>query len=337
MRPRVGFAGLGWIGRHRLGAIAAGGAVEIAALQDPVPEARNSAAALAPGALHVERFEALLSLDLDGVVIASPSALHAPQSLAALASGAAVFCQKPLGRTAEEARHVVARARAGDRLLAVDLCYPHTGAIRAMRAEVDAGTIGTVFAADFTFHNAYGPDKPWFRDIAQAGGGALMDLGTHLVSLALDFHGVPPRSVSAELYADGRRLDAPGLEDYATATLTFPGGATARVACSWNLHAGQDAVIAFDLHGTSGGLSFRNRAGSFYDFEARLHRGTSSHVIAAPPDDWGGRAAAEWARRLAAGAGFDAKAERLVTLSETLERIYRAGFADMPEPARALP
>ena len=333
----MGFAGLGWIGRHRLGAIAATGAVEVAALQDPVPEARRAAAAVAPGAAHVERFEALLALDLDGIVIASPSALHAPQSLAALASGAAVFCQKPLGRTAEEAQRVVARARARDRLLAVDLCYPHTAAIRAMRTEVDAGGIGTVFAADFTFHNAYGPDKPWFRDIAQAGGGALMDLGTHLVGLALDLFAAPPLSVSADLYAGGRRLEAPGLEDYATATLRFPGGSTARIACSWNLHAGQDAVIAFDLHGTSGGLSFRNRAGSFYDFEARRHRGTASEVIAAPPDDWGGRAAAEWARRLAAGAGFDTKAQRLVTLSETLDRIYRAGFEVRPEPARALP
>jgi predicted dehydrogenase len=57
------------------------------------------------------------------VVIATPSALHAEQSIAALTSGAAVFCQKPLGRTADEVRQVVDAARTADRLLAVDLSY----------------------------------------------------------------------------------------------------------------------------------------------------------------------------------------------------------------------
>jgi predicted dehydrogenase len=326
MNPRVGFAGLGWIGRHRLAAIAASGAVEIAALQDPSVEALASIDA--PGATRMSRFEELLSLGLDGLVIASPSALHADQSLAALAAGAAVFCQKPLGRTAAETARVVEAARAADLLLGVDLCYPRTAAIGAMREARDAGRIGRLFAADFTFHNAYGPDKPWFYDLALSGGGALIDLGTHLVDLALDLFGGPPAAVAADLYAKGTRLAAPALEDYATATLRFPGGQTARIACSWNLHAGRDAVIAIDLQGTEGGLSLRNVGGSFTDFEAHLHQRTATTRIAAPPDDWGGRTAVAWAHALAAGQGFDPAALRFVTLSETLDRLYRAGFGD---------
>jgi predicted dehydrogenase len=326
VRRRLGFAGLGWIGRHRLAAIAASGPLEIAALQDPSAEAL--AAIDAPGATCVSRFEDLLSLGLDGIVIASPSALHADQSLAALAAGAAVFCQKPLGRTAAEAARVVDAARAADLLLGVDLCYPRTAAIRAMRDALDAGHIGRLYAADFTFHNAYGPDKPWFYDLALSGGGALMDLGTHLVDLALDLFGGPPATVSSDLYAKGARLAAPALEDHASATLRFPDGGTARIACSWNLHAGRDAVIAIDLHGTEGGLSLRNVGGSFTDFEAHLHQRTDTTLIAAPPDDWGGRTAVAWARALAAGQGFDSAARRFVTLSETLDRLYRAGFGD---------
>lgn len=326
MRPRVGFAGLGWIGRHRLDAIAASGVVEIAALQDPAPEALEAAECLAPGAVRLARYEDLLAQDLDGVVIASPSALHAGQALAALDAGAAVFCQKPLGRTALEAARVVDRARAVGRLLAVDLCYPHTAALRAMREVRSAGGIGRLYAADLVFHNAYGPDKPWFRDLRLSGGGALVDLGTHLVDLALDLFGAVPVAVSADLFASGERLVRPGLEEHAIATLRFPDGALARIACSWNLHAGRDAVISVDLHGTEGGLSMSNVGGSFHDFEARHHRGTASTVIARPPDDWGGRAAVHWAEGLARGDGFDPGALRLVTLSETLDRLYRAGF-----------
>jgi predicted dehydrogenase len=326
--PRIGFAGLGWIGRHRMQAIAATGAVEVAALQDPSAEAIAAAGMTAPTALRLDRFDDLLPLGLDGIVIASPSALHADQTLAALEAGAAVFCQKPLSRSAAEARRVVACARVADRLLAVDLCYPHTAAVGALRDCLASGGIGRLFAADFVFHNAYGPDKSWFYDLRQSGGGALIDLGTHLAGLALDLFGAAPAAVSADLYREGRRLRAPGLEDYASATLRFADGATARLACSWRLHAGQDAVFAIDLHGTEGGLSIRNVGGSFYEFEARRHRGTTAEVIASPPDDWGGRAAALWARRLAAGERFDPASEGLVTLSETIDRLYRAGFGE---------
>src|SRR3954447_1956639 len=100
--PRLGFAGVGWIGRQRLGAIAASGAGEIAAIFDPVYEAAVRSAELAPTAALVTSFEKLLALDLDGIVIATPSALHAAQTIAALQHGKAVFCQKPLARDAGE-------------------------------------------------------------------------------------------------------------------------------------------------------------------------------------------------------------------------------------------
>jgi predicted dehydrogenase len=206
VRPRLGFAGLGWIGRHRMEAIAAEGVAEIAALQDPAPEALAAAAGIVPGAVRVRSFEHLLDHGLDGIVIASPSALHSGQAMAALGSGAAVFCQKPLGRTADEAARVVALARARDLLLGLDLCYPRTAAVRAMRDALDEGRIGRLFAADLVFHNAYGPDKPWFYDLAQSGGGAMIDLGTHLVGLALDLYDAPVDEVVADLYASGTRL-----------------------------------------------------------------------------------------------------------------------------------
>lgn len=46
-------------------------------------------------------------------------------------------------------------------------------------------------------------------------------------------------------------------------------------------------------------------------------------VLASPPDAWGGRAAADWARRLAAGEGFDPEVERLIPVARVLDRIYR--------------
>src|SRR5947199_289519 len=83
-------------------------------------------------------------------------------SIRALKRGAAVFCQKPLGRTAAEARAVIDAARAADRLLCVDLSYRFTDGMRRIRELVRAGALGRVYAVDLVFHNAYGPDKAWF-------------------------------------------------------------------------------------------------------------------------------------------------------------------------------
>jgi len=324
-RPRVGFLGVGWIGRHRMQAVLETGAVEVVAIADPSPEMAAEAGRLAPDARRVSTLDEILDMTLDGMVIATPSALHAAQSIQALQRGAAVFCQKPLGRTAAETRAVVDAARRADRLLAVDLSYRFTEGMRRIRDLVRAGELGRVYAADLTFHNAYGPDKPWFYDPTLSGGGCVMDLGVHLVDLALwvlDFPAVS--GVSARLFAAGEPLEPrpDRVEDYAVATLELATGTAVRLACSWRLHAGCEAVISAAFYGTEGGAALRNVNGSFYAFTAERNRGTARETLASPPDAWGGRAAADWAKRLGSGEHYDPAAERLVETAGVLDRIY---------------
>lgn len=325
MRPRVGFLGLGWIGRHRMQAVRDAGAVTVAALADADETARAEAAAFAPEAEVVaEDLETLLHCDLDGLVIATPSALHAEQTIAALDAGLAVFCQKPLGRTAAEAEAAVAAARRADRLLAVDMSYRHCAATRPLRDLALSGELGRVFAGEFVFHNAYGPDKPWYRDPRLAGGGCVADLGIHLVDLALWSLGFPAVvAVESRLYAQGARLPpAPeAVEDFAVATIETADGATLSLACSWNLAAGCDCVIGARLFGTESGVGLANDGG-YYDFTTERYVGTTTEVLVRPPDAWGGRAAADWSRRLAEGEGYDPAAAEIVAVAEVIDRIY---------------
>lgn len=145
-------------------AIVASGTADVVAVCDSAPDAVTRALAAAPGATAVSSLDAVLGMGVDGVVLATPSALHASQAVHALERGAAVFCQKPLARTAAETRQVVDAARRADRLLGVDLSYRHTDGMRRIRELVRAGELGDVFAVDLVFHNAYGPDKPWLFD-----------------------------------------------------------------------------------------------------------------------------------------------------------------------------
>jgi hypothetical protein len=89
------------------------------------------------------------------------------------------------------------------------------------------------------------------------------------------------------------------------------------------LHAGAACVFEVTVYGTRGAVSMRNVEGSFYDFVAERYVGDSSTPLALPPDDWPGRAAVEWARRLAAGERFDAAVERCVTVHGVLDELYR--------------
>ncbi|WP_205503707.1 Gfo/Idh/MocA family protein [Rufibacter psychrotolerans] len=322
---KLGFLGIGWIGRNRMEAIANAGVAEVTAVVDPAPQNVEEAQKTAPAAKVGNTIEDLLTDEIDGVVIATPSSFHAAQSIQALESGKAVFCQKPLGRFAEETQRVVEAARKADTLLGVDLSYRSTVAMRKVYELVKSGELGDIYGVELVFHNAYGPDKPWFYDPKLSGGGCVIDLGVHLVDLALwtlDFPEV--ESVTSSLFSKGKRLTSSEdtVEDYAMASIQLATGPHVQLTCSWNLPAGQEAIISATFYGTNGGAAFKNVNGSFYDFVAERFWGTQTETLVSPPDAWGGRAGVEWAQRVANGEKFSEEAEQFVKVAEVLDRIY---------------
>jgi predicted dehydrogenase len=328
-RPRIGFVGLGWIGRKRLDALtAAGGAdIEVAALIDSDTERLRAAAMLHPDASVGPTVDALLDEDLDAVVIATPNGLHAHQAIACLEHGLAVFCQKPLATTLSDVQRVLAAARAADRLLGIDFCYRHITGMHELRRRLMSGAIGDVVAVSLVFHNAYGPDKSWCRNPALAGGGCLLDLGVHLLDLALWVQGMPPMErVRSRLFAQGQPIQggAGELEDLAYAEFIQANGAIVRLCCSWYAHIGQPAQIQMEITGTRGGAAWCNVDGSFYDFDVHLFQGTNREQLGKSRDDWGARALDTWLRQLQASNRFDAEAENIVRSAALIEEVYRA-------------
>jgi predicted dehydrogenase len=323
-RPRLGFLGIGWIGRRRLEAIVAADAAEIVAIADPVPELIENCRELAPKLRACGTLNELLAAELDGLVISTPSALHAEQSIAALDRGVAVFCQKPLGRDAREVREIIEAARRADRLLGVDLSYRHVEGMQKIRKLIRGGELGEVFAVDLVFHNAYGPDKPWFYDPKLSGGGCVIDLGIHLVDAALWALDASVVSVSSRVFAGGQPLGARKdvVEDFATARLDLSTGAVVQLACSWRLHAGRMAVIEAAFYGTKAGAAMRNVNGSFRDFKTERFDGTESTILGEPPEEWGGRAAVAWVNQLVGSRRFDAEVERQIDVAVALDAIY---------------
>lgn len=333
-KPRLGFLGIGWIGRNRMESISNQNLGEIAAITEPNREMAEKAREIAPDAQVFSTFDELLDSGIDGLAIATPSALHAEQAIAALDRGISVFCQKPLARNADETRRVIETAKKNDCLLAVDFSYRYISGVGKIREMIQSGELGKIFAADLVFHNAYGPDKNWFFDKKLSGGGCVIDLGIHLVDLALWMMDFPSFiNVSSSLYADGKPLEwqPETVEDYAAAQFDLKNGASARMSCSWNLNAGCEAIISATFYGTKGGAALRNLNGSFFDFTTEFFDKTSRNTISEPDDNsknwnWGGQAAIDWARRLAMGEKFDPSSEKIIDVAAAIDAVYAGKF-----------
>ncbi|WP_207497093.1 Gfo/Idh/MocA family protein [Aridibaculum aurantiacum] len=324
-KPKLAFVGVGWIGRNRLQAAVDSGLAEVTLISDPSEQCLEEAGKIVPGCKTTQSFEEILADPaVDAVVIATPSALHKQQAVQAFEHNKAVFCQKPLGRDGTEVHAVVWAATKANRLLGADFSYRYTAAWQAILPILHSGELGNIFSVDLTFHNAYGPDKPWFYNMNQSGGGCVLDLGIHLVDLmlvGLQFPAVD--KVDSRLYAKGTPVKGKNeVEDFAAVTMDLANGTVAKLNCSWNLQAGQEAVIEATFYGTNGGVTMRNINGSFYDFEAARFWGTKTEVLASPPDAWGGRALVKWIEQLSSSNAFNEQAKEYLQSAEILDRIY---------------
>jgi predicted dehydrogenase len=325
MKPKLAFAGTGWIGRSRMQAAVESGLSDIMLITDPSSGCINEASKIAPHSKIASSFkETITNPDVDGVVIATPSALHMQQSIDAFEMGKAVFCQKPLGRNREEVEAVVEAAAKANKLLGADFSYRYTTAFKKIHSVIESGELGKIFAVDLKFHNAYGPDKPWFYDLKQSGGGCVLDLGIHLIDLMLFALDSPVvHTVKSNLYAKG--VSAKGkdvVEDYANVIMELENEVSVQLCCSWNLQVGSEAVIEASFYGTNGGVALKNINGSFYDFVGIRNWGTKSETLVQPPDAWGGRALVDWIEKLSINPNYSTDAENFIKSAEVLDRIY---------------
>jgi predicted dehydrogenase len=321
-RP-LGFVGVGWIGRNRMDAATASGQAEVAVLVDPFQVAVAEAAEAYPSAEVLETFDDLSNANFNGVVIATPSALHAAQSIAILEHELPVFCQKPLGRNAGEPAAVIKAAKSVDRLLDFDLPYRFTEGIQEIHQLVRRGELGEIISIEAVFHHAYGPGKTWFYSRESSGGGCLLNLEIHLVDLAMWRLDFPEVEAACGLVRESSRGEiGDKLEDFATGLIRLD-NCGIQLSTSWGSHAGCDAEIRLQLFGTKGGDCFRHVNGSFHHFIAeRFHPDRSPEVLAGPSDDWGGRVIVAWVRALALSRRFEPEIQNLAEVAGVLDQLY---------------
>ncbi len=199
---RLGIAGYStatWL--HTPHVKAAGGVV--AAVATRHPERRAQAEADSPGVALVDDLEALLQVPgLDAIVLVTPSGLHHDHALRVIDAGLPVIVEKPLGVNPAEVREVVAAARTAQVPLTCYLQRRWDRSHQVARELVSSGRLGDVWRFEFRWERWLPePRHRWREDTPNSvGGGKLLDLGPHMVDLAVQLFG-PVEAVYAEVNA----------------------------------------------------------------------------------------------------------------------------------------
>lgn len=327
VKPRIAFLGTGWIGLNRMSALLKENICKPVAILEPTTENAMRARQIAPDATIFHSLEDLIESEPDGIVIASPSALHAKQAITALQNGIPVFVQKPLGRNSNETLQVIKAARNADKLLGMDLSYRFTDGMQQIQKITAAHELGSIYAIDLIYNSAYAPDKEWSFNPQLSGGGCLIDLGIHLIDLAMWILNFPEvENFHSTLYSHGKRITSEVAliaEDYVSTQFETKDGIMIRLVCSWNLPEGKDVEIKASFYGTKSSVQFYNVNGNLYDFETALCHGSTKTIISSPPDDWGGKALINWTRTLQKSRCFRDEAMQYYCVAEILDQIYK--------------
>jgi predicted dehydrogenase len=195
-----------------------------------------------------------------------PNHLHLEPCLAAVRAGKHVFCEKPLGRSAAEARTLRDAAQQVGVVHMVGFNYRFLPAVQLARSLIDEGRLGRIhhLRARFADASFLDPDAPftWHQDAEISGSNALLDLGSHLIDLARYLVGEPAAvgGALATFVADrpdpvaGRRRRVE-TEDAFEATVEFANGALGSIAGT-NMAAGRRAHMTFELNGAGGTVVF---------------------------------------------------------------------------------
>jgi predicted dehydrogenase len=183
-----------------------------------------------------------------------PNALHAEPTIAAARAGKHVVCEKPLGLDAAESH---AMWRAAEDAGVVHLCgfnYRFVPAIRRARELVEAGFLGDLVHVRARYLQSWGWDAPtdvWRFDRAQAGTGAIGDLGAHVVDLVRFLAGeIVSVSALVRSYVEKHEVD-----DAFVATIELAGGPIGTLEAT-RLARGRVNQNTFELNGSRGSIAF---------------------------------------------------------------------------------
>ena len=247
---RVGVVGLGKMGLSHYALLNAHPDVTVVAVCDASSYVLSVLRKYTGVATYEDYEDMLRTVELDAVVIATPSKSHAQMVQAALDRNLHVFCEKPLTLDPSDARCLAEAARGRGVVTQVGYHNRFVAAFREVRSLLDAGAIGDV---THVFGEAYGPvvlkakGKTW-RSQRSEGGGCLYDYAAHVINLVNWYLGEPVGVGGTVL----PRVFSQETDDCTFSTLYLPEGRTGQVSVNWSDESYRKMTTRINVWGTAG-------------------------------------------------------------------------------------
>ncbi|MEM1582429.1 MAG: Gfo/Idh/MocA family oxidoreductase [Candidatus Bathyarchaeia archaeon] len=252
-KVNLGVIGLGFIGKVHLRNCLNLKSVRVIAAADASKKALNYAREFGIKQLFTDYRELLKLKNLDAVIISLPTHLHKECAISAMEEKKHVFLEKPLARNPEEGREIVSAANKNDVKFMVGYPSRFVPDFVSLKREMESGVLGDVqlayavnIAAGPFFHRAEStipyPVPEWWLNKELTGGGALVDLGCHIINLLRWYFGEVSDIKTRLAY----RFNF-DFEDYATCIVDFECGASAVVNVGW---FSQTTALGVELFGT---------------------------------------------------------------------------------------
>ncbi len=232
LQMQFGLIGAGCIGGLRAQALAKVPGAKLVAVTDVDPHRAEHVAARAQARVCKNLAEIIALANIDAVIVSTPPRFHEEAALAALAGGKHVLCEKPLSNSLDSCRRMLRAAQESGKVLATGFNHRYFPAIRFLARTVGDGLIGKLdHVRAFAGHEGLSQFRaPWEYDKATIGGGALMDLGIHLIDLVHYILG----DVSEVFGMTTNQVwQLPGTEDNGFALLRNSAGAIGTLHASW--------------------------------------------------------------------------------------------------------
>ena len=272
---RAGIIGCGGIanGKH-MPSFQKTGKADMVAFCDIVLERAEKAAeeyGTADAKVYKDYKKLLEDKTLDMVYVLTPNKSHSFITIDALESGKHVMCEKPMAKTAKEARDMVAAAKKSGKLLTIGYQTRYFATSQYIKQSVERGDLGEVYYAKaHALRRRAVPTWGVFLNEEEQGGGPLIDIGTHALDLTLwCMDNYKPKSVMGNVYkklnGNGNCGNAFGpwdpkeftVEDSAFAFITMEDGATIQLESSWALNLIDAFEAQTTLCGTKAGADMR--------------------------------------------------------------------------------
>ena len=259
---RLGIIGCGGIAQAHCNAMKQVEGVEIVAQCDIIPERAEQTAGRwnLPKLVFKDYGEMLRKVDLDGVIVTTPTAVHGAPAIAALRAGKHVLCEKPMEASLEMATGMVRASHEAKKILMVALKLRYTPQVVKAREIVQAGTLGDIYYAECVADRRRGNPGGSFIRKSEAGFGAVGDIGVYALDTALYLMGHPrPVAVSGIVSNTlsvnntwNESLRATEVDDFACAWVTFENGVRLVFKTCWCMH--MDTIGGTFFLGTKAGL-----------------------------------------------------------------------------------